>query len=386
MDRQKYLDIVASRLREMGVSDEEMVRPLRTFEQFLIDNDDDELYRSLEDQDELDDLIQNIYMMILKRRKRRAEKQQSTSNNTNIQANVQPEPLQPEPLVPDTGTQYEQFSQPSAPMQNKPVYGSQQVNDAGQSDMNETVTMNRVTQEPVIDEDDNSSTRTINAVKPEDGIHEQNTSEYTSQRDAQNTIRNQNLDLRRQPVRTYEKPAKLSRAEAKHEAMHMYEDLPKISDPSGTEYNDFDPNAFDSEVHVKGSLAFWLIFIFTLPITVPILAAIAIAFIAVFAAMAVLIVGFIALLVVDVIVGTALSLVGIIYGITQTFTVVPIGLYEIGIGIIIGGAALFLGILFYNAAIRLLPFLCRKWYEFFGFCCHQLKKLFNYLKKESVKA
>jgi len=240
---------------------------------------------------------------------------------------------------------------------------------------------------------DNSSTRTIDRVRPEPiqplQEHPQNNqvnAYVTNGVTADNVNPQQKLSVSRRPVDTYEKPRKLTRAEAKREALHMYEDLPKISDPTGMDYQKIDPSAFDDDIPVKGSLAFWLIFILTLPITIPIIAAFCLIFIAVFAALAVLIVGFIALLVVDVIAGTALSLVGIIYGITQTFTVVPIGLYEIGLGIIIGGAALFIGILFYNAAIRLLPFLCRKWYDFFCFCFRQLGRLFKYLKKESAKA
>ena len=410
MDRQKYLDIVASRLSEMGVSEEEMVRPLRTFEQFLIDNGDDELYRSLEDEDELDDLIQNIYMMILKRRQRRAQKNGTVPVMTAAEAvpqpQTQPEMLVPQPItvemqavhstddpvtephpavnVPDEteNTATPVFENPQ-PIAEQPQSGHTYESD-DMTDMDATVTMNRISSEasePV--DEDRSSTRTIDVVRPE-AVHP--SQETTTHNNRNNHNIANGLNVSRRPFDTYEKPKKLTRAEAKQESLHMYEDLPKISDPTGMDYRNIDPTAFDAEIPVKGSLAFWLIFILTLPITIPILAALCMIFIAVFAAMAVLIVGFIALLVVDVIAGTGLSLVGIIYGITQTFTVVPIGLYEIGLGIIIGGAALFIGILFYNAAIRLLPYLCRKWYDFFCFSFGQLGRLFKYLKKESAKA
>ena len=84
MNWQKYLDIIAERLRDLGIADNEMARPLRTFEQFLIDNDDEDLRASLENPEELDDFVQNLYMMIIKHRQRNAARQ----------AQMQPQPVQ----------------------------------------------------------------------------------------------------------------------------------------------------------------------------------------------------------------------------------------------------------------------------------------------------
>jgi len=403
MNWQKYLDIIAERLRELGVADNEMARPLRTFEQFLNDNDDEDLRASLENPDEMDDFVQNLYMMIIKRRQRNAARQtqQAEQNVPSMQPQQMPyqmqQPVQPQPVQ----------SQPQ-PMQQRAPQMTLQQDD--KYDMNQTMEMGRVMLRSAPSEPDDSMTRTMNAVSApveNEPAADEPQSAYVQAQPDDSSAPLPPVDLPepeppmppqavRMPVDAQpemedapEKPRKMTRKEAKHEQMHMYEDLPGIS-RSVPEYdNDYgriDPTAFDDEIKYKGSPAFWLIFILTLPITVPILAALGMIFIGAFAALAVLIVGFIALLVADVIAGTALSLVGIIYGITQTFTVVPIGLYEIGIGIIIGGAALFIGILLYNTAVRLLPFLCRLLYDFFRFCCAQLRRLFNYLKKESVKA
>jgi len=397
MEWQKYLDIIADKLRDLGISDSEMSKPLRTFEQFLIENDGEELRASLDDPNELDEFVQNLYNLIIKRR----QKKQQTALNNNINANSAAETV----LYTNDSTQLESPATEN-PEQNSAIVSYESNNyvnnlndisvnplhdtdnnikeyvsdDDSVIDMNETVTMNRVNPDSSHEPQDNSETRTIDTVKCDGTDTGSNQQTYP---DTYSSTENTIQPDESVPTEENNSKRKLTRAEKKHEALHMYEDIPPISSNQSS-YTEFDPSELDRETQAKGSPVFWILFILTLPITVPIIASVGFAFVAVFAAMAILIVGFFALLAVDIIAGTALSLVGIIYGITQTFTVVPIGLYEIGIGIIIGGAAMLIGILIYNIARRLLPFLCGKWYDFFGFCCRQLKKLFNHLKKEST--
>ena len=136
---------------------------------------------------------------------------------------------------------------------------------------------------------------------------------------------------------------------------------------------------------IPNSKMFWILFGVSLPITVP-LALLAVGvFAAAWTALGALIVGAIAALAAAVAVGTGLSLVGIIYGAVQMFTSIPVGLYEIGAGIIVAGAVMFIGILLYNFAVRLVPILIKQVWRLFRYLLGRLKKLFNFLRKESAK-
>nr|MBQ4319442.1 hypothetical protein [Clostridia bacterium] len=306
MEWQKYLDIIADKLRELGITDAEMSKPLRTFEQFLIDNDGEELRESLDDPEELDDFVQNLYMLILKRRQKKQQSAKSRAEATDntaepavqiarepqsieIQAEMQPE-VQPEiPAADDSESVTQQFPDESEPY-----------------DMNETVTVNRVTSDAADSDTDNSETRTIDAVNPYSEAELQSNisdAEYAAAYPApEHKKLPETPDASVMPVELDPPQRKLTRAEKKYSEMHMYEDIPPISSDRPS-YAEFDPSELDREVRAKGSPLFWILFILTLPVTAPIIAALGLAFIAVFIAMAVLIVGFFALLAVDVTAG-----------------------------------------------------------------------------------
>jgi len=141
----------------------------------------------------------------------------------------------------------------------------------------------------------------------------------------------------------------------------------------------------DSKASSKGFYIFWLVFIFTLPITVTLAAAFFGLFIGVFAALSALIVGLIAALIGLVAVGAGVSLVGIIFGITQLFSFAAAGVYEIGLGVMIIGVVMLAGILIYNFAIRFLPWLIRKVWQLLVFTCGKIKVLFLFARRECYK-
>jgi len=129
------------------------------------------------------------------------------------------------------------------------------------------------------------------------------------------------------------------------------------------------------------SALFWVLFLLTLPITVPLaLALFSVIFVLDIAIMAVIVL-FAVILAVVIAVGTMLALIGIIYGIIALMQSLPAGLFEIGIGVIALGATTFIGILVYNFSFRLLPFLLRKNFSLFGIVGRMIKKLFVTAKR-----
>ena len=184
-----------------------------------------------------------------------------------------------------------------------------------------------------------------------------------------------------------EKPQKpVSKNELPAKNMKMvpveYEQVKKMPPP--IDFDSLDEIPVEELPQVKGTPTFWVIFLLTLPITVPILLAVFAIFFSAIAAMAVLIVGLILSLIAIVAAGSALALIGIVYGVTQTFSTLPIGLYEIGLGITIGGTAMLSGILIYNFAVRFLPFAIKHTITFLKFVIKKIKYLFYFLKKESA--
>jgi len=161
-----------------------------------------------------------------------------------------------------------------------------------------------------------------------------------------------------------------------------YEQVKQVPPP--IDFESLDEVPVHELPQVKGTPAFWAIFILTLPITIPIILAIFAILFCTIAAMAVMIVGLIGALIGIVAAGSALSLIGIVYGVTQTFTTLPIGLYEIGLGVLIGGIAMLAGILVYNFAVRFLPFAIKGVIIFIKFVIKKIKYLFYFLKKESA--
>ncbi len=142
---------------------------------------------------------------------------------------------------------------------------------------------------------------------------------------------------------------------------------------------------YDVKEDIPNSKMFWILFGISLPITFPLFMCVVGAFVGVWVGLAGVLASAVAALVALVAAGAAVSLIGIIYGVIQLFVSMPVGLYEIGIGIIVAGAVMFLGILIYNFAVRLVPLLMRLWWKLFLYVLEQLKRLFNYLRKESVK-
>ncbi len=119
---------------------------------------------------------------------------------------------------------------------------------------------------------------------------------------------------------------------------------------------------------------FWLLFILTLPITVPIAITIGVLFVGVVIGLALLIAAVFIALVALVAVGSISGLAEIIFGIIQTFSFEFGGMFEIGIGIIMVGATMLLGILLYNLAIRLLPLLIKYWSRLFMYMIRKFRK------------
>ncbi len=154
-------------------------------------------------------------------------------------------------------------------------------------------------------------------------------------------------------------------------------------DPLFFDDNDYAPKK--NSRGAKGFYIFWLVFIFTLPITIGLAAAFFGVFIGAFAALSALIVGLIAALIALVAVGAAVSLVGIIFGITQLFSFVAAGVYEIGLGVMVIGVVMLAGILIYNFAIRFLPWVIRKVWTLMIFTCGKIRDLFMYLRRECYK-
>ncbi len=142
---------------------------------------------------------------------------------------------------------------------------------------------------------------------------------------------------------------------------------------------------YNAEELIQNSKMFWILFCISLPITFPLFVAIIAVFAAVWLGLAAVVIAAVAALVALVAGGAAGSLVGIIYGIIQLFTSVPVGLYEIGLGVIVAGSVMFAGILVYNFAVRLVPILMRMLGKLFRFVLSELKRLFNFLRKECVK-
>ncbi len=155
--------------------------------------------------------------------------------------------------------------------------------------------------------------------------------------------------------------------------------------PASYEWDEDEYYEEDEKGSGKGFYIFWLVFIFTLPVTIALGAAFFGAFVGIFAALSALIVGLIAGLIGLVAVGAGVSLVGIIFGITQLFSFVSAGIYEIGLGVMVIGVVMLAGILIYNFAIRFLPWLIRKVWTLLTFTCGKIRDLFHYLRRECYK-
>ncbi len=156
-------------------------------------------------------------------------------------------------------------------------------------------------------------------------------------------------------------------------------------DGAEDEYEEGQLPEYMEDEPAPNSTLFWVLFGVTLPITLPLVTAVFLLFVAMWAVLFVVIAASVAALVALAAGGTALALVGIVYGITQLFDVMPIGLFEIGLGVVIGGCVIFFGILLYNFAIRLIPVLVRLVARLFVYTFGQLKKLFNFLRRECAK-
>ena len=133
---------------------------------------------------------------------------------------------------------------------------------------------------------------------------------------------------------------------------------------------------------VKGSPLFWVLFILTLPITLPLFILISSVVGIMYAAVTALIIAASGAMVCTVACGTALSLVGIIYGATQCFKAVPLGLFEIGIGIALGGLTMLVSVLLYNVAIRFIPKLYKQVTRFGAWVYGGIGDLYTKTKKE----
>lgn len=151
------------------------------------------------------------------------------------------------------------------------------------------------------------------------------------------------------------------------------------------EVDDFFEEYSGEDKTTKGFYTFWLVFIFTLPITAALAAAFFGVFMGVFAVLAGLIVGLIAALVGLVAVGAGVSLVGIIFGVTQLFTFTAAGIYEIGLGVMVIGIVMFVGILIYNIAVHFLPWVMRKVGILLKFTCGKIRELFLNLRRECYR-
>lgn len=136
---------------------------------------------------------------------------------------------------------------------------------------------------------------------------------------------------------------------------------------------------------VKGSPLFWILFILTLPITLPLLLAVCAVFGVLYVAVTALIVAFSGVMVGVVACGTALALVGIIYGATECFKNLPTGLFEIGVGVAIGGATMLVSVLLYNVAIRFTPRLYKLVNRFGGWVFGGIGQIYTNIKKECGK-
>jgi len=143
---------------------------------------------------------------------------------------------------------------------------------------------------------------------------------------------------------------------------------------------------FDAEtggiVTKRGQTTFWILLVATLPLSLPLLAAVFGLLFGIYAVLFALILVFLGAMIAVTASGAVLTLVGIIYGITQLFSFVEAGIFEIGLGVAIAGVTLLLAVLLFNAAMRLVPFLMTKYSVFFRFVCRKLKALFCYLRKE----
>ena len=75
--------------------------------------------------------------------------------------------------------------------------------------------------------------------------------------------------------------------------------------------------------------------------------------------------------------GISASLVSIGYGIYMCFKEIPVGLYEIGLGMIVLGFTMLLSILLYNYIKRLVPFLLKKFKEYYAILIKITKDYFS---------
>lgn len=286
MDKQSVLIMLAARLDEYGIDEDEIVKNIKMYDKYLTSLTPEELKTELNNID-IDVVAENIFILIQKKSEKR------------INANL-------------------------------PVLS---VND---DDVQQ-------------DDSENGDTKIINKIPAE-------------RRDSESQPKNKNIIPN---VYKYEQAEKTPHKPTIN--IDLLDELP------------------DYEAPVKGSMMFWLIFILTTPITIPVFISIISVFIGVIISMVLLIISLVIVMVGIIISGSALSLIGIIYGITQTIVELPSGLYEIGLGILIGGTAMLSGVSVYNIAVRFLPFAIKYVIKFLFFTVNKIKFLFNYLKKESVK-
>jgi len=151
------------------------------------------------------------------------------------------------------------------------------------------------------------------------------------------------------------------------------------------EVDDFFEEYSGEDRTTKGFYTFWLVFIFTLPITIVLAAAFFAVFIGIFAVLTALIIGLIAVLIGLVAAGAGVSLVGIIFGITQLFSFPAAGIYEIGLGVMVIGIVMFAGILIYNIAVHFLPWVMRMVGTLLKFTCGKVRELFLNLRRECYR-
>lgn len=151
------------------------------------------------------------------------------------------------------------------------------------------------------------------------------------------------------------------------------------------EDDDEDENGYEYVEKIPFSAGYAAFVILSAPILLPIMAAVAVLFGAVYAVCAVLIVALLITLVGLIFCGVIVSLAGIIYGVTKIFESLPVGLFEIGLGVTIGGAVMLSGILIYNVAIRFLPFVIRNLGPVFTGVFGKFKEFYLFVKRKCAK-
>ena len=131
---------------------------------------------------------------------------------------------------------------------------------------------------------------------------------------------------------------------------------------------------------IKASPKFILLFILTLPISIPILAAFTGIVVLFYAVVIGIIAAFIGCLLAGALAGAVSAMSGIINGAIKLFTSTPIGIYEIGIGLIIGGITILICYAVYLFIVKLLPKLFPLITRFAAFVYGKVADLYYYFK------